>query len=281
MSDKSILILGDASTGKTHYGAQLMLRLESAECAARYFRPPENVEPFKDAMRIVCSGRSAAHTTGDNTRSVALPIEFPDGARVLVEWPEYAGERLSHLVRQRHAGDDWAKAAQRADAWMLFVHHDKFAPGRDMLNRPVSEYMDLRHEASKENVEWSSQAQLIELLQMILFLRRTSLRSPIASPRLAVALSLYDTLPGAESYRLPADAPKAYAPLLADFIGANWEPNARFVIGLSALGRSLDPEKPDNEFVDRGPAENGWIIKPNGEKHADLTWPLVQLVKEE
>jgi Double-GTPase 1 len=280
MSEKSILILGDAGTGKTHYAAQLMLRLESSGCAARYFRPPENVEPFKDAMRTVSSGRSAAHTTGENSRSVVLPIEFAGRARSLVEWPEYAGERLSHLVKQRYAGEGWTKAAQRSDAWMLFVRHDKFGAGRDMLNRPVSECMELRHEASKETVDWSPQAQLIELLQMMLFLRRASQRRPASSPRLAVALSLYDTLPGADAYKLPMEALAAYAPLLAAFVETNWQPASRFVVGLSALGRPLDPEKPDAEFIDRGPTENGWIVMPDGRKSPDLTWPLNELVEE-
>jgi hypothetical protein len=279
MNEKSILIIGDAGTGKTHYGVQLMLRLEEHACAARYFRSPENVEPFREAMKLVSAGRSANHTTGENTRSVVLPVEFSGGQCTTIEWPEYAGERLSHLVRQRHAGKSWAEAAGKSDAWLLFVRHDKFGVGRDMLNRPVNEWMESRRRSGQEAIEWLPQVQVIEMLQMLLYLRRASRREPLAHPRLAIALSLYDTVPKPAQFPQPGDALRALTPLLASFIETNWEPSSYFAIGLSALGRSLAPDTVDEDFVDRGPTQNGWVIKPDGTTEHDLTWPLVQLLK--
>jgi hypothetical protein len=93
-----------------------------------------------------------------------------------------------------------------------------------------------------------------------------------------VALSLYDTLPEVGKFKIPVEALTAYAPMLAAFIQTNWQPAARFVVGLSALGRPLDPEKADAEFVDSGPTEHGWIVKPDGNKTPDLTWPLTELI---
>lgn len=279
MKEKSILIIGDAGTGKTHYGAQLMLRLEEGACAAKYFRPPENVEAFKEAMKSVSAGRSAIHTTGVQTRSVVLPVEFAGGMQSTIEWPEYAGERLSHLVRQRCAGQGWAEAASTSDAWMLFVRHDKFGNGRDMLNRPVNEMMESRRSTGKTNADWVPQIQVIEMLQMLLFLRRASRRHPMTQPRLAIALSLYDTISNASQFALPIDALRLYTPLLATFIDTNWERGAYFVVGLSALGQSLASTEADEDFVDRGPTQNGWLIKPHGEREHDLTWPLEELLK--
>lgn len=279
MKEKSILIVGDAGTGKTHYGVQLMLRLEERACAASYFRPPENVEPFKEAMKSVSAGRSAHHTTGEQTRSVVLPIEFAGGLRTTIKWPEYAGERLSHLVRQRHAGEGWTEAAKTADAWMLFVRHDKFGAGRDMLNRPVTEWMESRRRKDQEAVDWLPQVQVIELLQMMLYLRRASRRDPLTLPRLAVALSLYDTLPKPSPFARPSEALRAFTPLLAEFIETNWQPSGHLVIGLSALGQALAPDAADEDFVDRGPTRNGWLIKPDGTTEPDLTWPLVELLQ--
>ncbi len=280
MKEKSILIVGDAGTGKTHYGVQLMLRLEERACAASYFRPPENVEPFKEAMKSISAGRSAHHTTGEQTRSVILPVEFVSGLRTTIKWPEYAGERLSHLVRQRHAGESWTEAARTADAWMLFVRHDKFGAGRDMLNRPVTELMESRRRRDQEAVDWLPQVQVIEMLQMMLYLRRASRRAPLAQPRLAVALSLYDTLPTPNPYPRPSEALRAFTPMLAAFIETNWAPSGHFVVGLSALGQSLAPDAADEDFVDRGPTQNGWLVKPDGATERDLTWPLVELLKD-
>ena len=278
MTDKSILIIGDAGTGKTHYVAQLMLRLETHQSAGRYFEPPDNVTPIEEAMRCLSAGRSAAHTVGSATSKVVLPIEFTGGVRARVEWPEYAGERLADLVRRRHGGSEWAEDARRAHAWMLFVRHDQMRAGWDLLNRPVSDVMAKRHDINETGVPWMPQAQLIELLQMMLFLRRASLREPLRMPMLAVALSCYDDLPERGRHACPADAFRAVAPMLASFVESNWHESSRFVIGLSALGKPLDMSKPDEEFVDSGPSANGWVVTPDGKVNSDLTWPLVELL---
>ena len=99
------------------------------------------------------------------------------------------------------------------------------------------------------------------------------------SPRLAVVLSCWDTFPDQIAFKRPEDALRTLAPLVADFIETNWHSAARFVIALSALGKSLDRVKPDEEFMDNGPASQGWLIKPDGERTPDLTWPLVNLAQ--
>lgn len=279
MSEKSILIIGDAGTGKTHYVAQLMLRLETNQGAGRYFEPPDNVTPIEEAMRCLNAGRSAAHTVGNTTSKVVLPIEFTGGVRARVEWPEYAGERLADLVRRRHGGSEWADVARQAHAWMLFVRHDQMRAGWDLLNRPVLDVMAKRNDIEGIGVPWMAQAQLIELLQMMLFLRRASIRDPLCEPRIAIALSCYDDLPERSRYTRPADAFRAVAPMLANFVDANWHESSRFIFGLSALGKPLDISKPDETFVDSGPAANGWVIREDGEKDSDLTWPLIELLR--
>jgi hypothetical protein len=279
MPDKSILIIGDAGTGKTHYFAQLMLRLEAHQCAGRYFEPPDNVAPVEEAMRCLNAGHSASHTVGQKTSKVTLPIEFEGGARVKVEWPDYAGERLADLVRRRHGGNEWAEDARRTHAWIIFVRHDQMRVGRDLLNRPVLDVVSGRRETGGAEVPWMPQAQLIELLQMMLFLRRASLREPLQTPLLGVALSCYDSLPERTRYAKPVDALHATAPMLANFIEANWQESARLVFGLSALGKSLDVKAADTDFVDSGPAANGWVVTPDGKENPDLTWPLVELLR--
>jgi hypothetical protein len=279
MTDKSILIIGGAATGKTHYFGQLALRLEASNGALKYYEPPENLEPIEQAMKCLNHGRAAAHTVGQSTNKVVLPIEFEDGARARLEWPDYAGERLKDLVSRRHGGSDWTEDARNAHAWMLFVRHDQMRTGWDLLNRPVLDVLKERKESNGQEMPWMPQAQAIELLQMLLFLRRASLRSPLCNPDLAVALSCYDQLPDRGKFPKPVDAFRAMAPMLAHFIESNWDTSARFVIGLSALGKPLDKEKADEDFVDTGPAANGWIITPEGQESPDLTWPLVELIR--
>jgi hypothetical protein len=277
MRDRSILVIGGASTGKTHYGAQLMLRLDAENGSARYFEPPENIEPFQEVMKCLNCGTSADHTVGTTTKEVVLPLEFQEGDRARVVWPDYAGERLRELVRRRHAGDSWAKQVLNSDYWLLFVRHDQFTEARDLLTRPIATWTDTR-KSIDHDLQWMPQAQSIELLQMLLFLRRASRRILLESPRLAVALSCWDTFPDRAEYEHPANALRSLAPLLMDFVESTWAPSARFVIGLSSTEKSLDKTIPDTEFMDKGPAAHGWVIKPDGQQSRDLTWPLVHLL---
>jgi hypothetical protein len=99
------------------------------------------------------------------------------------------------------------------------------------------------------------------------------------STKLAVALSCYDQLVERRKYATPLDALRAVAPMLASFVQVNWHESSHFVFGLSALGRPLDQKTPDEDFVDKGPASNGWIITPDGKELTDLTWPLIELLR--
>ncbi len=276
MSEKSILVLGEADAGKTHYAAQLMIRLEDGKGAARYFAPPENVEPFANAMRDLNNGKAAAHTSGQITKQSVLHVEFPGSVLANIAWPEYAGERLKDLVRSRHAGDGWRKSASESHGWLLMLRHDGFKPARDMLNRPVMEVMESRKNPEEGSVEWTPQARTVELLQMMLFLRQAGQSIRPAHPRLAVAMSCYDTIPEKID---PVGALWQTAPLVAAYLASKWQDNEYFVVGLSSTGKSLDKEKSDEDFVNSGPAANGWVITASGEKTEDLTWPLVELLR--
>jgi len=278
MNAEYVLVVGGADTGKTHYGTQLMLRLEKQDSQAHYFEPPTSIEPFREAMKSLNLGKSADHTVGTTIKETTLPLEFPDGYRARTVWPDYAGEQLRKLVRDRHAGTTWAERARTSDAWLLFVRHDHFKESRDLLNRPVMTWTACR-KTPTEPIDWMPQAQHIEMLQMLLFLRKASCRVPLRCPRLGIVLSCWDTFPEQKAFERPEEALHAFAPLLADFIESNWHRTARFVVALSALGKPLDKVKGDEEFVDRGPAAHGWVIKPDGQRSADLTWPLVQLAR--
>jgi hypothetical protein len=278
--EKSVLILGEADAGKTHYGAQLMIRLEEGKSTARNFAPPENIEPFADAMRDLNDGKAAGHTSGQSTKQSVLHIEFPGGIRADVAWPEYAGERLKDLVHSRRAGESWRKSATESSAWLLLIQHEAFKRGRDLLNRPVTEWMDKRKAPGEGPVDWAAQVRVVELLQMLLFLRNSAQTQSSSPPRLAVAVSCYDTLPERETFKNPAEALLAVAPLVSAFVASNWHPNEHFIVGLSSIGKSLDKEKPDEQFIDMSPAANGWIVTPSGTQIPDLTWPLVELLRE-
>jgi len=279
--EKSILVLGGGGTGKTNYGAQLLLRLEAGEGGCKVYEPPTNITPLEDARTRLNNGLAASHTVGTQTTKMVLPIEFNGGRRVRLEWPDYAGERLSELVKLRQGASDWTKDLRSADAWLLFIRHDQMQQGNDILNRPIQDALLRKNFASSsEVVPWSAQAQLVELLQMLLFLGGYERQKHLSKPSLGIALSCYDTLVERERLPDPDTAFKSIAPLVSGFIRSNWNERSRTVFGLSALGKSLSDESRDEDFIDRGPHTQGWVIKPDGEKTQDLTWPLQRLIND-
>ncbi|MFI5386994.1 MAG: hypothetical protein ACHQ50_12845 [Fimbriimonadales bacterium] len=278
MNPRSILVLGGPKAGKTHYGAQLLFRLEQHKGGLRFYEPPENVEPFREAMHCISQGRAAGHTPLNISQEVVLPVEFSDGQRAKLVWPEYGGEQVNELLATRHAKPAWVERARESQGWLLLARHDLFNATRDLLDRPVDVWMSARQNPEGADAPWMFQSQVVELLQMLLFLRRSASSVPRSEPRLVVAISCWDDLQGREKFASPAHALRAVAPLVASFVEANWVQEARVTIGLSSLGKNLSETQEDEEFVNCGPHQQGFVVLPDGQIQTDLTWPLVELL---
>jgi hypothetical protein len=147
---------------------------------------------------------------------------------------------------------------------------------------------DVGHDAG--GARWLDQARLVELLQLLLYSRRQGLRRAVTSPRIVVLLTCWDEMTGvplpdddldAEGARGGTVRPDVVfaerAPLLAKFIAANWGPDAHAVLGLSALSRPLQADRPDEDFAEVGPEAFGYVVCEDGSVTRDLTWPLLTL----
>ena len=60
-------------------------------------------------------------------------------------------------------------------------------------------------------------------------------------------------------------------PLVEAFVRSNWHPDHTVVYGLSAQGKPLQADAPDDEFIDQGPEAMGYVVRPDGLRAADLT----------
>jgi hypothetical protein len=182
--------------------------------------------------------------------------------------------------------------------------------------RPHIESNPATSEGTAGTFRWSDQARLVELLQLLLAARHTGYARVLIRPRLLMLLSCWDELPPPESAAnigrvgqdgrvgrkkkldehsdgsqpsnpseqalalTPANVLAERAPLLSSFVESNWAPSAREVYGLSSTGRALRSDHQDEEYIDRGPEEFGYVITPEGEVTDDLTLPLVALAAE-
>lgn len=268
--DNSILLIGESDVGKTHYGAQLLKRLMKGDGLLRMNGQASNLEPFEAALESLNEGRAADHTTFTTYVDSVWPIVDGRQRRATLVWPEYGGEQIKKMIVSRRITVAWEERIRTARAWLMLIRLQQTRVEDDILSRPLASLCGTTIE--NREIQISDQARLIELIQMLMFVSSATER-PIDRPRLGVLLTCWDELGLRGS---PAEVLESRLPMLAAFIRSNW--HAPVVLGLSALGRSLNPHDRDQEYIDRGPEKFGYVVQADGSQSPDLTIPIELLV---
>jgi Double-GTPase 1 len=270
-SSDSILLMGESDVGKTHYGAQLLKRLMVSNGELRMDGAATNLKPFEAALESLTEGKSAEHTPTTIYLESVWPIRSNDGFAAELVWPDYGGEQVRTMLTSRRVPSAWKERITSAPAWIFFIRLQRVHNMEDILSRPLSDLKNSHGEAAEAvtEVKMSDQARLIELLQMLLYIRRADTSRPLRSPRLALLLSCWDELGSSEN---PLNMLRQRLPMMADFVTGNWE--SPLVLGLSALGRPLKPDVPDMDYVARGPEHFGYVVLPDKSHSTDLSLPI-------
>lgn len=275
ISDESMLLIGESGVGKTHYGAQLLKRLLNANGHFRMNGAATNLEPFEATMECLNEGRSAAHTPTATYIDSIWPVIDNAGNTFTLVWPDYGGEQIKTLLSTRRVPSPWRARVTNASAWMLMLRLHQLRISDDLLSKPLVTLAE--GEAGKEDadksIQPSDQARMIELLQILLYLRGKGVGEAANIPHLCLLLACWDELGQAERPQLML---KRQLPMLFDFIINNWK--SPVVLGLSALERPLDKVVSDEEYISRGPEQFGYIVLPDGTMTPDLTFPLAVLL---
>ncbi|MCP4696122.1 MAG: hypothetical protein GY862_04645 [Gammaproteobacteria bacterium] len=276
----SILLIGGPATGKTHYGVQLYGRIMKGEEQLKLHRTPDTIKPFEEALGKLNQGIPANHTATDIYHEITLPLEFSEGKRVDLVWPDYGGEQIQQMLESRQVNPDWRRRVAEAQGWLLFIRLDRIRDYKDIVSSPIEELVPMPQHKPDEDPGWSDQARFIELLQLLLFTKGTDILKRVEKPVLGVLLSCWDLMAEeiAENTR-PAELLQERMPLLHAFLNAIWGRNAYFELGLSSLGRTLKKEQPDKDYIERGPENEGYVILPDGAKSPDLTQPVAELMQ--
>lgn len=268
-----IALFGESDVGKTHYGGQLLTRIDSEKCQLRMRAAPSDLTPFEEVRSCLNAGVPAAHTPSAVYRESVWPVVTQDGTQLDLTWPDYAGEQVRHLIDGRRMGQDWLERVQEAHGWMLMVRPKLVKQDDDIFSRPLGDIRRSPSDAASKPKR-STQARLVELLQMLLYARRLGTRRE--RPALIVLLSCWDELGRPEGTK-PWAVLQDTLPLVAAFVRNQWSAQHGEVFGLSALEKALSAERPNEEFVDKGPEHFGYVVLPDGTKNPDLTLPIAQI----
>ncbi len=277
-TNHSVLLIGESGVGKTHYGAQLLSRLyktESCELTLDTEGHQANLDPYETTFQKLNAGLAAEHTTSTTFIESIWPVVNKAGVKSQLVWPEYAGEQVSLMLKDRNLPEQWLNSIREGASWLLMIRLNLHQDQADILSKPVSSIHKEAPESPNE-VNMSHQARLIELLQIMLFGGGVSLDKPVETPKLAVMLTCWDEL--GLDLPPPEKLLETEMPMLHQFITSIWEQPLFF--GLSALGKALSSDEADEGYVNLGPEAFGYIVNPEGTKLPDLTIPLRALLDE-
>lgn len=279
-AEKSIMLVGESGTGKTHYGGQLLIRLNEGEGKLRIQGAAKNISPYEEAMTKLGQGVLAEHTPSNTYKESIFPIESVSGFRTNLVWPDYAGEQISHMTEMRRINKAWRQRVTGSHGWILFIRLDRIREYEDLLSRPLGEINENSQQVDNPDFKWSSQAVYVELIQLLLFTKGVGTVSRIKKPALTVILSCWDEMVETEENVVPDNLLRDRMPLFADFLSATWHREFLSIFGLSALGKPLKKDEPDAEYLMRGPESFGFIVLPDGRRSPDLTLPVSNLMEQ-
>ncbi len=269
---QNLLIIGGPNAGKTHFVGQLYHRLDAGKSAYHMVTAPADLTVIKAIIDRLVQGRAGEHTESGLNKEISFVVAN-EHAQITLTFPDYAGEQVRGLVSDRLISSRWHELITQSDEWLLLIRPDEIPELEDITTRGFADLEDLKARTVQAHAkaELTEPGFYIELLQMMLFVKGKSVLSPVQTPRLTVALSCWDTLGLEDAGVEPLVELRQRLPFVAAFLETVWEPGSWRVCGLSSLGRTLDPDKSDDEFMGKGPEEAGYVVLPSGRHDSDLT----------
>ena len=132
----SLLVIGGAKTGKTHYAGQLLRRLEAKKHLLKMAIAASDRTPLQEVLEKLAVGRSASHTPNNIYRESVWDVWIdgsPDQSQLI--WPDYGGEQIEDIVRKRQITEPWIQRV-RDSAGLLFFVRPSLMSGRWTFKQP-------------------------------------------------------------------------------------------------------------------------------------------------
>ena len=278
MSTPNILVFGGPNSGKTHYAAQLYgrLRRKPGKLAMRVGDGTAiNLKLLEQVLSRLEEGNAADHTPLDQYSEIRLPLKDNKGSSFDLDWPDYGGEQISQLFERREVSTEWRERLKKANGWVLFIRLDAVTTYPDALSKLTSRDANAGKAGRPET--WDDNAYFIELIQILSHVAGYQITFAGDKPPLAIVLSCYDEVH--DDKKEPALVLQEKLPLFASFIHSIWAAEKISVWGVSALGKKLTNKSNDDDFIDNGPEQHGWIVTSENEKKHDLTEPLAWVLE--
>lgn len=275
-ASRHVLFVGGPNAGKTTYLVQLYARMQAQECRLRLRRPPSDLSLVSQSLQRLSQGRPLRHTSEQVRETLTLPVIDRSGVSRDIKLPDYGGEALRTIVTRRRVPNHWRELINRTGHWLLFIRLEQMPQIPDILTKAIGE-LAMESVGDKRDNDAVSRLPydlwMIELLQIMVHTRENA-RFHRRDPQLTVVLTCWDELRNPEDFK-PSEYFGKRLPLLRSYIEATWVSDARRVLGLSSQGKELSESEKDEEIIDKGLTNVGYVVREDGSRDGDLTLPLI------
>ena len=276
---RRLLVLGCASSGKTTYRTQLYQRIEHQAGELQLVKSVMDMTALEGDVERLVQGLQPMHTHLDTYHCTTFSVRDRSMRTLALEFADYGGEQMLRIAHTNTVPSVWVERCRHSNSWLFFLRIDPIRAPRSFMTHPVDTHPRPESIAQSVAEEPSAQFDAIEMLQRLLFVRGATLREPLSSPRLGVLLSCWDELSAEDRASAPSVVLQRRAPLLAQFLAANWMADQLRIWGLSSTERQLPEKIPDVEFARRGPECFGYVVGEDGVSNSDLTIPVSWLMQ--
>jgi GTPase SAR1 family protein len=274
-ADSKVLMLGLKGSGKTTFLAALWHHLESSERSGRLEIP--HLQPDRDYLNAIRDNWLSLKPVGRTTlrANAAVSMELRDkesDTPIKLLIPDLSGEAYRLQWATRKAPISYANLARNCSSAFLFVHpgevrkthalmiSDSQSSGIEVESGPpIEPRITWTHEQT------STQVQLVDLIQLLMYLREDDQHM-----RLAVIVSAWDLI---KAHVSPSGWLESRLPLLSQFLRSNQDHIVSQIFGISAQGGDLERDR-DKLLGYLFPSERSRAVVGDTIEMVEITRPL-------
>lgn len=275
MSEKSIILIGGPSSGKSNFLARLWVALNSKKHYLTTPSSPDDLQYIEGITEHIFHGKFVPRTEPqEKNRNFEVLIESTDttiNAKVLV--PDMYGEIWSKAVQTLEISEKWMSMLENSEAAALFVR--------------------IRSENNVQPLDWvTSQAHLkagfkntgaaeiptqVSLIEQLRFINSNIKRGKGKLPKVAIIVTAWDLLHKDEAEEGPEQYLMRQFPMFAGRLSDVNTLNIK-IFGCSIVGGDLDIPEFVTTFLNEEIEKSGYVIMKNSDdtysETKDITQPI-------
>ena len=282
MSEANQLLVGLPGTGKSTFLAALWYTAERGSTHWKIDQLGDEEEHLQMISQrwLECKAMGRSAQAGEALVSMRFREEGSE-RRLIVFFPDLAGETFEDQWVNRHCSRTYLEAARASNQILMFLHPEKLRHGErieDYLQEDPDNGDEVLTVVERRPERDPTQVILVDLLQILS-------RPPILheSLRIAVVVSAWDLIKKAQTQvGVPKEEPdiwfEEHLPLLHQFLKNNREWIEFRVFGVSAQGGDLEDQQEVSNLQSIDPEDRVRVVE-GATATKDLTAPMSWLVR--